>query len=70
MGNHEKRNIMNWIILVIIGKYFNWYYLSSGEQKGRNKPKGKKTIRNCWKTIQKLWKSNIIEKKAYYCKQQ
>jgi len=32
---------MNWIILVIIGKLINWDYLSSGEQKGKNKPKVK-----------------------------
>ena len=30
---------MNWIILVIIGKEINRDYLSSGEQKGKNKPK-------------------------------
>lgn len=35
MGDHKERNIMNWIILVIIGKKIKRDYLSSGEQKGK-----------------------------------
>lgn len=69
MGNHEKINIMNWIILVIIGKYFNWYYLSSGEQTGRNKLKEIKLKKKVGKQ-NKNCESQVKQKIAYYCKQQ